>query len=204
MRKTPEEAAKTRLKVIDAALKLFSQYGYSSTTLNMIAQESGMSRGPIYWHFNNKDDLFEAVLAFSQEPLDQLIEAAADDSRDPLHRLEVFVHGWLDLLIHNRRHRQSFEILINKTELTNRLAATVKRERRLTRSIVDRPDALIVAARAAGRLPEGEPADKLALQLYTYLMGITQTWLFSPRLFSLKEQAPFFQRQVLATLYPHA
>ena len=58
MRKTPQEAAETRLKVVDAALKLFSRYGYSSTTLNMIARESGMSRGPIYWHFKNKDDLF--------------------------------------------------------------------------------------------------------------------------------------------------
>ena len=202
MRKTPKEAAKTRLKVIDAALKLFSQYGYSSTTLNMIASESGMSRGPIYWHFKNKDDLFEAVLAFSQEPLDQLIASAADDSQDPLDRLDAFVAGWLDLLITNRRHRQSFEILINKTELTQRLAATVKRERRLTRAIIDRFDALIVAARAAGRLPDGELSDKLALQLYTYLMGITQTWLFSPRLFSLKDDAAFFHRQALATLYP--
>jgi TetR/AcrR family acrAB operon transcriptional repressor len=31
-------------------------------------------------------------------------------------------------------------------------------------------------------------------------MGITQTWLFSPKLFSLKEEAPFFQRRFWALL----
>jgi len=59
MRRTREEAEQTRLRVIAAALKLFSRNGYSQTTLAMIAAEAGYSRGPIYWHFRNKDELFE-------------------------------------------------------------------------------------------------------------------------------------------------
>ena len=72
MRRTKEDAEQTRLKIIAAALELFSKNGYSNTTLAMIADEAGFSRGPIYWHFKNKDELFQAVLGFSQQPLEQL------------------------------------------------------------------------------------------------------------------------------------
>ena len=62
MRRTKENAEKTRQTVLTAALTLFSRDGYSITTLSRIAKEAGCSRGPIYWHFQTKDDLSEAVL----------------------------------------------------------------------------------------------------------------------------------------------
>ncbi|MAS09563.1 TetR family transcriptional regulator [Salinisphaera sp.] len=204
MRRTPEQAEQTRLKVIDAGLRLFSQSGYSGTTLAMIAKEAGMSRGPIYWHFQNKDELFEAVIAYSQTPLQRLVTAASANTPDPVARMSAFIEGWFDLLVRDKRHRQSFEILMNKTELTQRMARTVRRERQLTRSIIELFETLVDDARAQGLLPEGDPADLLALQTYTYLMGVTQTWLFSPRLFSLRERKDYFHRKCLATLFDSA
>ena len=204
MRRTPEQAEQTRLKVIDAGLRLFSRHGYSGTTLAMIAKDAGMSRGPIYWHFKNKDELFEAVIAYSQTPLQALVDTARADTPDPVDRLSSFIMGWFDLLVDDKRHRQSFEILMNKTELTQRMARTVRRERELTRAIIELFETLIGQARQHGLLPEGDPAPALALQTYTYLMGVTQTWLFAPRLFSLREQKDYFHRKCLAALYDRA
>ncbi|MES1945757.1 HTH-type transcriptional regulator AcrR [Salinisphaera sp. C84B14] len=200
MRRTPEQAEQTRLKVIDAGLRLFSQYGYSGTTLAMIAKDAGMSRGPIYWHFKNKDELFEAVIAYSQTPLQGLVDAARADTPDPVARMSAFIGGWFDLLVEDKRHRQSFEILMNKTELTQRMARTVRRERELTRSIIALFETLIAEAREQNALPAGDPAPALALQTYTFLMGVTQTWLFSPRLFSLRQQKDYFHRKCMASL----
>ncbi|WP_348767110.1 TetR family transcriptional regulator [uncultured Salinisphaera sp.] len=200
MRRTPEQAEQTRLKVIDAGLRLFSQYGYSGTTLAMIAKDAGMSRGPIYWHFKNKDELFEAVIAYSQTPLQRLVDAARADTPDPVARMSAFIGGWFDLLVEDKRHRQSFEILMNKTELTQRMARTVRRERELTRSIIALFETLIAEAREQNALPAGDPAPALALQTYTFLMGVTQTWLFSPRLFSLRQQKDYFHRKCMASL----
>ena len=50
-------------------------------------------------------------------------------------------------------------------------------------------------AQAQDAISNRASADQLGLLGYTYLMGITQTWLFAPRLFSLKQQAPFFRDQ---------
>ena len=143
MRRTKEDAEQTRLKIIAAALELFSKNGYSNTTLAMIADEAGFSRGPIYWHFKNKDELYEAVLGFSQQPLETLITQSRSLAERPLVALEHFVSEWFRLLLEDRWHRQSFEILLNKTEFTEQMADTLARERKLTRDIVTLLETLI-------------------------------------------------------------
>lgn len=195
MRRTKEDAEKTRQAVLEAALTLFSRDGYSLTTLSRIAREAGFSRGPIYWHFASKDDLYEAVLAYSQQPLEALVAECRAMSDTPTDAINHFIERWLSLLADDRRYRQSFEILLNKTELTDAMSRTLKRERKLTRSIIALFRELIEKAVAQQQLVTAEAPAQLGLLGYTYLMGITQTWLFSPRLFSLKQEAPFFRRQ---------
>ncbi|MCH2341628.1 TetR family transcriptional regulator [Pseudomonas sp. NPDC047963] len=197
MRRTKEDAEQTRLKIIAAALELFSKNGYSNTTLAMIADEAGFSRGPIYWHFKNKDELFQAVLGFSQQPLEQLISQSLGMADEPRSALEHFISEWFRLLLEDRWHRQSFEILLNKTEFTEQMADTLKRERKLTRDIVKLLEQLIEAAHSANTSAPAKSHSR-ALFLYASLMGITHSWLFSPELFSLKSQQALFTQQLLA------
>lgn len=195
MRRTKKEAERTRQTVLEAALTLFSRDGYSLTTLSRIAKEAGCSRGPIYWHFENKDDLYEAVLAYSQEPLEALVTECAGMRETPVAAMDRFIEQWLGLLANNRKYRQSFEILLNKTELTDAMSRTLKRERALTESIIRLFQDLVTQAVRQGSITTQEDPGDLGLLSYTYLMGITQTWLFAPELFSLEQETPFFQRQ---------
>jgi len=198
MRRTKEDAEQTRLKIIAAALELFSRNGYSNTTLAMIAEAAGFSRGPIYWHFKSKDELYEAVLAYSQTPLEQLIARSRKLADEPLAALEHFIDDWFRLLLEDRWYRQSFEILLNKTELTAQMASTLKRERKLTRDMVHLLEALIERSQQAPGTDDCQSPRALALLLYSSLMGITHTWLLSPKLFSLREQTPFMASTLLA------
>jgi len=195
MRRTKEDAEKTRQAVLEAALTLFSRDGYSLTTLSRIAKEAGCSRGPIYWHFQTKDDLYEAVLSYSQEPLKQLVSECRSLEGSPIEALNHFIERWLGLLANDRKYRQSFEILLNKTELTDAMSKTLKQERQLTRAIIAMFRELLARAKEEGLITTQETPEDLGLLSYTYLMGITQSWLFSPRLFSLKQTIPFFRRQ---------
>ncbi|MGE6686666.1 TetR family transcriptional regulator [Stutzerimonas stutzeri] len=198
MRRTKEDAEQTRLKVIAAALELFSRNGYSNTTLAMIAEAAGFSRGPIYWHFKSKDELYQAVLTISQEPLERLIARSRKLAKEPAAALEHFVNEWFRLLLDDRWYRQSFEILLNKTELTAQMASTLKRERKLTRDMVQLLEELIEQGQHVQVIQHCQPPRALALLLYSSLMGITHTWLLSPKLFSLREQAPFMASNLLA------
>ncbi|MDF1630208.1 MAG: TetR family transcriptional regulator [Alcanivoracaceae bacterium] len=193
MRRSKKDAEKTRQKVIEAALKLFSRNGYSQTTLAMIAAETGYSRGPIYWHFKNKDELFQAILGYSQTPLQQMVDRA-DREADPRRAIDDFVAEWFRLLIEDRAYRQSFEILLNKTELTDVMAKTIRRERQLSKTIVT------TLGRRIAELKRSSDAETEGLLCYTFLMGITQSWLFSPKLFSLAETRPLFCARLMTML----
>lgn len=63
-RKTKEDSLATRESVLLAALDLFCKNGYSHTTLQDIADQIGMSRGAVYWHFENKSALLAALIDF--------------------------------------------------------------------------------------------------------------------------------------------
>jgi len=62
MRRTKADAAKTRENLLNAGLRVFRQKGYSATRLEDIAQEAGLTRGAIYWHFGNKLELYRALV----------------------------------------------------------------------------------------------------------------------------------------------
>ncbi|MCB1843293.1 MAG: TetR family transcriptional regulator [Halioglobus sp.] len=196
MRRTKEDAAKTRQSLVDAALKLFGQRGYSGTTLRLIAEEAGCSRGPIYWHFANKEELFEEILAYSQVPLEQLV-ALHHDSSDPEHAAADFSRQWLRLLVDDAYFRQSFEIFLNKTEFTEAVAKTLSRERALTASLIDTFSAWVDTYRKTHNLRAQTPCDTVALSMYAYLMGITQSWLFNPEVTDLDNSQAFFVGEFL-------
>lgn len=57
--RTTEES---RRKILDSALKLAQDRGFHGTTMSLISKTSGMPAGSLYWHFENKDNLFSALL----------------------------------------------------------------------------------------------------------------------------------------------
>ena len=60
-RKTKEEAERTYHLLLDAAIDEFTDRGVAHTTLLQIATRAGLTRGAIYWHFKNKDELIMAL-----------------------------------------------------------------------------------------------------------------------------------------------
>lgn len=199
MRRTKEDAARTRQSVIDAALKLFGQRGYSGTTLRLIAEEAGCSRGPIYWHFANKEELFEEILAYSQVPLEQMVTQYRD-SENPEQAAEDFSRQWLRLLIDDGYFRQSFEIFLNKTEFTEAVSNTLQRERALTGSLIATFAAWVGVYRDDHGISAASATDTVALSMYAYLMGITQSWLFNSQVTDLENNLDFFVGEFLRLL----
>ena len=60
-KRTKAEALKTRQELIETAIAQFAQHGVSKTTLNDIADAANVTRGAIYWHFENKTQLFNGM-----------------------------------------------------------------------------------------------------------------------------------------------
>jgi AcrR family transcriptional regulator len=73
---------KTKQTILDRALRLFVEQGFTETTTRDIAEACGISEGAIYRHFKSKDEigweLFHASYAAMAERLQGLIDAAPD------------------------------------------------------------------------------------------------------------------------------
>jgi AcrR family transcriptional regulator len=73
------QAAKirTRQKVLDAARALFAERGYEPATIRDIAKGAGMSTGAVFANFQDKAELFEAVLTEDLARLAETLKAAS-------------------------------------------------------------------------------------------------------------------------------
>ena len=65
-----------KLKLIETSLKLFSEKGFHSTSIQEIAEQSNISKGAFYLHFESKNELLEEIFRYYAEHiLDKLIQA---------------------------------------------------------------------------------------------------------------------------------
>ncbi|MFJ7280568.1 TetR/AcrR family transcriptional regulator [Kitasatospora sp. NPDC098663] len=78
-RKQPRQvrAELTRQRVLDAAARVFAEYGYAAGTTNRIAERAGVSIGSLYQYYPNKDAILVELLTrhldagMAAGPLDQ-------------------------------------------------------------------------------------------------------------------------------------
>src|SRR5579871_5338427 len=61
----PPEAAhvkeNTRERILDVALELFIQQGFDGTSLREIAEQLGVTKAALYYHFESKEDILMAL-----------------------------------------------------------------------------------------------------------------------------------------------
>jgi AcrR family transcriptional regulator len=88
----------TRGSILDAAALVFRRRGYSGTTLTDIAAEIGMKAGSLYYHFDSRESLVEAVMALGLARSRQAVEARLRElaaRATPLERLRAAIETHL-------------------------------------------------------------------------------------------------------------
>lgn len=90
-------------KVLDAAQRVFSQYGYGATSMDTLAQVAGVSKATIYAHFGSKKALFAAMVsAECRRSMSEMAIPAEDDSRDVEEALTRIGRNFLRLILRPR------------------------------------------------------------------------------------------------------
>ncbi len=116
-----------RTQILEAATRRFAAHGYGATSLSAIADDVGIRKASLLYHFPSKDELHRSVLdnllSHWNETLPRLLEAAAGEDR-------------FDALLH---------------ETVRFFVADRDRARLLLREALDRPDAMRERLRAAVR-----------------------------------------------------
>lgn len=78
-----EYAERTRAEILKSARAIFTKTGFTASSLQQIAKSAGVTRGALYHHFKNKEDIFLAVFRILQaemiEKLGRTVSTEIDD-----------------------------------------------------------------------------------------------------------------------------
>lgn len=100
-----QQREETRAKLLNSAMTLFAQRGYSETSVKMIAQHAGVAQGLLYNYFDGKEGL---LVALFEQSLAQVREsfAAAEDPADPRPSIERLIRASFAIVRENLRFWQ--------------------------------------------------------------------------------------------------
>jgi TetR/AcrR family acrAB operon transcriptional repressor len=190
MRRTKEEAEQTRQSLLKAALSIFSQKGYASTTLEDVAQEAGVTRGAIYWHFGGKAELYSALLDKYSARANDIVQAevaAGGDLVDILRRIFIRL---LTAVEEDPSLRAVMEINLLKTEYSPELSDTLTRQIENGRALLAGIAQAMVGGIAAGELRSDLDPTDMARAFIAFQNGVLHLWMMDPTAFELGERAP--------------
>jgi AcrR family transcriptional regulator len=91
-----EQSEATKRALVRVARKLFASRGYTATPIEEIARRARVTKGALYHHFNDKQDLFRAVFEDVEQQIIEKVAAAAAAEPRPERHLEVGCEAFLD------------------------------------------------------------------------------------------------------------
>ena len=94
-----EKGRATRARLLDAGRRLFGERGYEATSIGAILGEAGVAKGALYHHFEDKQQLFDAVLDRTLAEIAGEVAESARAGEDGLARLRTGCRKWLELAL---------------------------------------------------------------------------------------------------------
>ncbi len=189
-KKTKAEALKTRQLLLETAIAQFAARGVTNTTLNDIADAAQVTRGAIYWHFENKVQLFNEIW-LQQPALSELItlDLTAEWQNNPLRLMREKLILGLQYIATNPRQRALMQILYHKCEFHEEMLS----EQYIREKIgFSHPQmrSLLIQAIAQGQLSPSLDLDVILIILHGCFSGIVKNWLMNQSHYDLFSQAP--------------
>lgn len=186
MRRTKEEAEQTRQALLDAALTVFSQKGYTATRLEDVARTAGVTRGAIYHHFGSKADLYGALIEEANKVGNSAIDQAVNEGGSFIEIVSRILVYTFALLEDDRRFSEVMAL-----QLTTPDVEVLSQRRYIeAQELVTSISSFFRVIIDQGELRRDLDPVTAARGFLGYQYGLASLWLFNREAFSIKESAP--------------
>lgn len=192
MKRTQEEAAKTRQSLLDAALSTFSRRGFAATRLEDVAEAAGVTRGAIYHHFGSKAELFLALIEDASARGSTVIGDAIAQGGSFVDITRRVLEHSLSLLEDDHRFREISALSLFNAGGSPELEPFVRLRREQARSQVEQIAQFFQAGIQQGMLRDDLSPEAMARAFLGLQNGLAMLWLSNPSLFSIKKDASHF------------
>jgi AcrR family transcriptional regulator len=131
----------SRARILESAAKVFGQHGFKLASMELVAQESGLTRQALYHHFPSKEALFRAVV-------EAVHEGACEAERAAGLRQEQAGRGLADILVaqFEARFRHLFDRIKGSAQAEELLAEHKRQTEDLYQRFADQKLSLIASA----------------------------------------------------------
>lgn len=172
--------AERRSELIDATIDCLARYGYEGTTIGVVAEAVGMSRGIVNFHFETKEQLLLETLRFlSDEYRDHWRAALAQAGPSTAERLWAMVLADFDRRICTPRKLAAW--------FAFRSEAKARPTYRSMCNDTDQENLGVVADLCAELVPAGIDSHKLARAIVCMLEGLWLHLMIAPKNLSREE-----------------
>ncbi|WP_447044537.1 TetR family transcriptional regulator [Vreelandella sp. H-I2] len=188
MSRRKADAERTRETILDAAETTFLAQGVSRTTLAHIAEAAGVTRGAIYWHFEDKAALFNALLERVRIPLDEIVDdAALRLGATPIACLREIAQRSLAGICHDLPLQRAATIVLHRCEKLEDDHPRISMITRLSEHAEVRVEQLFEQAQLAGLLRADLTPESARRQFHSFLIGTCFDWLQDTQQYSLDD-----------------
>ena len=162
-----QSTKETRDRIIDAAVEVFLEKGYSKSTLEDIVTCAGMTRGAFYWNFKTKQDLLDEIL-IRYEKFYREIYTSFTHSSSAYETLRSF-------LLCDLRKKNAFnpytQIVLYKVESTNGFSRISESQATLDHDFTKMIQDTIERGQKAGEFRTDVDARLLTISVYMSVLG---------------------------------
>ncbi len=95
------EKLRQRQEMLASALDLFSQKGYHNVSMHEIAQKAEFATGTLYKFFQNKEDIYKALLLELSDEFEDSITRAIEQPQDEAEKLRSYVRAKTEVFRRN-------------------------------------------------------------------------------------------------------
>lgn len=79
-----------KAQIVSIAADLFGRKGYDGTSLRDIAESAGLTKAALYYHFPDKEKLYQSVVITRMTALNTEVKSAVAAEADPMARIRAF------------------------------------------------------------------------------------------------------------------
>ncbi len=163
------QSERTRQRIIEAATQLFARKGFYNTSIADLAQATALTKGAFYYHFENKDALFFAVVDTVRNLWRETVVLDVLKARDALARLSILFDNHARLITQNEVLCLVLGGLVTEMDGVNPTFTATLRE--IFADLTDFIERIIQKGQAAGQVRADLDARLIALNIVGTLEG---------------------------------
>lgn len=188
------QSMKTRL-IFQAAIDVFSEYGFAKATMDQIAAKANVAKGTIYYHFKSKEELFVFLVKEGTELLQESVLTHIPETASATAKIQAIIRAQLAFF---KEYRDFCIIILREAWGEN---GRQREFRRMLVHYVHAIQSIVESGVETGELvtPNAEAA---AWSLFGAISITALHHLFMDRDCDLDKLAPTLQKMLLEGLSP--